>query len=189
MLITSGSHYVYDRSGLYDLRWLPECIHREPVRWISMHAGIEEPSLLLRSLFPRSHGQIHDIYDPSEMTELSIRRARRLAATSSSSASPTLSAPGELFETAFLIFAAHELRGRQARERLFCQIAQTLCKGGELVLVEHVRDWCNFLAFGPGFLHFFSQGTWQAAAQSAGLHTRLHRKVTPFVHVFVFRAG
>jgi ubiquinone/menaquinone biosynthesis C-methylase UbiE len=182
------SHYVYDRSGLYRLSWLDGCLSRPPMRWINIHSGIDEISLTIASLFPGSQGQITDIYDPREMTEPSIKRARRLAAVSATSADRQgLPAPDQEFEAAFLIFAAHELRHREARVRLLREVARVLRIGGEVVLVEHLRDWANFLAFGPGFLHFFSARTWQDAANAAGLAIRLHRTVTPFVHVFVLQ--
>jgi hypothetical protein len=182
------SHYVYDRSGLYTLSWLKECLSRPPMRWINIHSGIDEISPTLAALFPGSEGQITDIYDPQEMTEPSIKRARRLAAVPSASASRQgLPAPDQEFEAAFLIFAAHELRHHEARVRLLREAARVLSTGGEVVVAEHLRDWANFLAFGPGFLHFFSARTWQNAANAAGLPIRLHRTVTPFVHVFVLQ--
>jgi SAM-dependent methyltransferase len=182
------SHYVYDRSTFYTLLWLHDCLSRSPARWINIHSGIDETSLAIASMFPSSEGQIADIYDPREMTEPSIERARRLAAATLAATDwRALPAPDQEFDTAFLIFAAHELRHHEARVRLFREIARVLRIGGELVLVEHSRDWANFLAFGPGFLHFFSARTWQNAANAVDLPIRLHRTVTPFVHVFVLR--
>ncbi len=182
------SHYVYDRSGLYGLRWLQECLSQSPMRWINIHSGIDEVSLTIGSMFPGSEGQVIDIYDPREMTEPSIQRARQLAGVSSASADrQTLPAPDQEFEAAFLVFAAHELRHHEARVRLLREVARVLRVGGELVLVEHLRDWANFFAFGPGFLHFFSARTWRNAANAAGMPIRLHRTVTPFVHVFVLQ--
>jgi len=182
------SHYVYDRSGLYRLSWLPGCLSRRPERWINLHAGVDESSLAMHSLFPGSEGQTIDIYDPCKMTAPSIKRARRVSGVSLLPAHPqTLPALDGGFDTAFLIFAAHELRDHQDRVRLFQEIARVLRIGGELVLVEHLRDWANFLAFGPGFLHFFSKRCWETATGSAGLTIRLRATVTPFVHVFVLQ--
>jgi ubiquinone/menaquinone biosynthesis C-methylase UbiE len=182
------SHYVYDRSAFYSLPWLPACLLRPPARWINIHSGIDDCSPMIASIFPGSEGTIVDIYDPREMTEPSIEQARRRVGAPSATVDwRALPARDLEFDTAFLIFAAHELRHPEARERLFREVARVLRVGGELVLVEHSRDWANFLAFGPGFLHFFSQRTWRIAAKAAGLSIRMHRTVTPFVHVFVFR--
>jgi len=181
------SHYVYDRSAFYTLGWLPGCLSRPPARWINIHSGIDECSPGIASMLPGSEGQIVDIYDPYEMTEPSIEYARRLTAVSSLTADwRALPAPDQQFDAAFLIFAAHELRDHTARVQLFREVARVLRAGGELVLVEHSRDWANFLAFGPGFLHFFSERTWRNAGNAARLPRRLHRTLTPFVHVYVF---
>ena len=182
------SHYVYDRSSFYGLCWLHGCLSRSPARWINIHSGIDETSPIIASMFPGSKGQITDIYDPREMTEPSIESARRLVAAPLPATDwRALPAPDQEFDAAFLIFAAHELRHHEARVRLFREVARVLRVGGELVLVEHSRDWANFLAFGPGFLHFFSERTWQDAASAADLPVRLHRTLTPFVHVFVLQ--
>ncbi|HEY6986909.1 MAG TPA: methyltransferase domain-containing protein [Bryobacteraceae bacterium] len=182
------SHYVYDRSCLYRLGWLRGCLSRPPGRWINIHAGVDETSLAIYSIFPGSEGQIIDIYDPRKMTETSIRRARHIAGFSSSAADRQgLPAPDDDFDAVFLIFAAHELRRHEDRVQLFREVTRVLRREGELVLLEHLRDWANFLAFGPGFLHFFSKRAWATAANSAGLRIGLHSTVTPFVHVFVLQ--
>jgi hypothetical protein len=180
------SHYIYDRSNLYSLRWLEECLSQPPVRWVNIHSGIDETSQIISSMFPGSQGQVFDIYDPQEMTEPSIEEARRITRAPFAGTNwRALPAPDQWFDSAFLIFAAHELRRHEARVQLFREVDRVLRIGGELILVEHLRDTANFLAFGPGFLHFFSGRTWQHAADAAGLRIRLHRTLTPFVHVFV----
>jgi hypothetical protein len=183
-----ASFYVYDRSPLYSLSWLTGCLTRVPAHWLYVHAGLDECSRVIASVFPDSRGLILDIYDPREMTEPSIGRARRVSQPSSVTADwRALPVADQSCDVAFLIFSAHELRTEEARVQLFREAARTLRSGGEVVLVEHLRDWANFLAFGPGFLHFFSVRTWRNAALAAGLVIRLHRTVTPFIHVFVLR--
>lgn len=180
------SHYVYDRSPLYSLRWLRGMLSRPPERWMNIHAGVDETSAAIASIFSASTGLTVDIYDPREMTEPSIGQAR----LKKQAASPTadwraLPANGNQFDTVFLIFAAHELRRHEARVMLFREVLRVLHPAGEAILVEHLRDWPNFTAFGPGFLHFFSRSAWRRAAEAAGLHIRECRSITPFVHVFV----
>jgi len=70
---------------------------------------------------------------------------------------------------------------------LFLEIARVLIPGGELVVMEHSRDWWNLLAFGPGFLHFFSQRAWRRTAYKAGFGVQAELSMTPFVHVYVLR--
>jgi ubiquinone/menaquinone biosynthesis C-methylase UbiE len=99
----------------------------------------------------------------------------------------SLAFPAEWFDAAFCIFAAHELRHHDQRVRLFGEIARILTPGGRFILMEHSRDWRNFLAFGPGFLHFFSESGWRKAASDAGLTVLTELSMTPFVHVYVLR--
>jgi hypothetical protein len=184
------SHYVYDRFPLYDLHWLARTLAHAPRRWINLHAGWDETSQLLQAIFPDAVGEAVDLFDPVVMTEASIRQARK----SSCSAIPTTPARYDALpfesgtvDAAFVIFAAHELRGHEQRVKFFGEVARVLTSGGECLLVEHTRDAWNFLAFGPGFLHFFPQRAWRHAARLAGLKVRSEFAMTPFVHVFVMR--
>lgn len=187
-----ASSYIYDRAPLYSLRWLDGCLSRRAQRWVNIHAGLDDTSHRLAAVFPSIELRILDIHDPCEMTEPSIAEARRVTGAQVASTPAdwrALPFADRTFDAAFLIFVAHELRRNNARVQLFREVARILRAGGELVLVEHLRDWINFLAFGPGFLHFFSERSWRRAADRAGLRVDRHLSVTPFVKVFVLRSA
>ena len=182
------SYYVYGRPALYSLRWLDQCLSRAPRRWVNIHAGLDETSDRLAARYPSSQSQILDIFDAGEMTEQSIQEARSTQ-TRRSTAADWRALPlrdGEM-DTAFLVFAAHELRRPEARAQFFREVARIVRVEGEVVLVEHLRDWANCLAFGPGFLHFLDERAWRQAAVAGGLQIRDRFQVTPFVNVFVMR--
>ena len=184
------SHYVYDCFPLYDLTWISRTLTRTPQRWVNIHCGFDETSSLLAAIFPDAAGTVIDIFDPRVMTEASIRQARRVnhGGLAAVHARPDdLGLEAESIDAAFCIFAAHELRTHAQRVKLFKEVARALGVGGEFVVIEHLRDWRNFLAFGPGFLHFFSRRAWRRAAAHAGLALRAEFSRTPFVHVFILR--
>ena len=183
------SHYVYDRSPLYKLDWLVRALARPVQSWINIHSGWDETSVRLHTIFPHVAGQVVDMFDPSLMTEQSIHRAQRLNRPAPSAVAAHYDAlpfGDSSFDTAFCIFAAHELRRHDERVRFFREIARILCSEGQLVVVEHARDWQNFLAFGPGFLHFFSRAEWRRTASEAGLTLTTEFPFTPFARVFIF---
>jgi SAM-dependent methyltransferase len=184
------SYYVYDWSAIYRLDWLAGRLKRTPRRWVNIHAGLDETSLALAELFPNSVGETLDIYDPLEMTEPSIARARRLAGHQPPATAAKwreLPVRGESIDAAFTTIAAHELRRPEARVQFFRELRRILRRGGELVLVEHLRDWPNLLAFGPGFLHFLPERAWKLAADAAGFDLGPRFHLTPFVRVWVLR--
>src|SRR5258708_22438754 len=116
------SHYIYDRFPLYDLSWLARSLSRAPRRWVNIHAGLDETSHLLATLFPSAEGKVLDIYDPREMTEPSIEQARRINPASLQAVPAdwrALPLPDHQLDAAFLVFAAHELRRHDARVQLF----------------------------------------------------------------------
>ena len=182
------SHYVYDRSSLHDLRWLIPTLSRTPRSWTNIHSGLDQTTAWLRTLFPDSYGRVLDIYDPSEVTEPSIARARRVyPRTVDSVASDFRALPLDdaSCDAIFIIFAAHELRQRASRLLFFKQVTRILANDGTVVLVEHLRDLANGLAFGPGFFHFQSHREWLWVSREADLQVSREFSITPFVRVFV----
>jgi SAM-dependent methyltransferase len=163
-------------------------VKKNPDNWVNIHAGLDQTSDSLMRMFPAAGRRILDIYDHSEMGEPSIQRARRYAqpASAPETANP-LALPIEncACDTIFLIFVAHELRRRESRLQFFREIWRALKPKGCVVLVEHLRDWRNFLAYGPGILHFFSRRDWLQVSSQVGFNVTNEVGVTPFVRCFV----
>ena len=185
------SHYVYDRSELFRWDWLFSRIP-VPASWTVVHAGLDEVSPALRQRFPEARGDVLDVYDQGEMTEPSIARARRLtplpepARPAAAAALPVADGGADLV---MLFFAAHELRRRSSRDALFAELRRAVRPHGRVVVVEHLRDLANALAFGPGFLHFLPRGEWLRVARESGLAVREEVRLTPFVRAFFFEVA
>lgn len=184
------SWYVYDFAGVTRWAWLRTQYREHPRTWVNIHAGLDESTTALKSLFPASKGSVVDIYDPVEMTEPSIARARRMYPATEPFMIGTFDhlpfSTGNQDEV-FLLFAAHEVRAPERRSQLLRESSRILKQGGQVLLVEHLRDWPNFLAFGPGILHFHSEHTWRKNIQQAGLKIERENTITPFVHCFFLR--
>ena len=181
-----ASWIVYDRSPLMRWDWIPDALGFHPSSWLNVHAGLDESTPALLRLLPGSHGRVFDIFDPREMTESSIHRARRLAPVPAEPADYRhLPAPASSVEAVLLLLAAHELRTHNARCDLLREVHRVLAPGGRVVLAEHLRDLPNLCAFGPGFLHFHSRRTWRRCFADAGLAVDREFAITPLVRVFV----
>ena len=187
----AASYYVYDYAGVTRWQWLPRHLLFRPHRWLNIHAGLDESTEPLKQFFPRSEYSVLDIYDPLEMTEPSIARARKAqsAALQTAVACKLDSLPlaDKERDTVFLLFAAHEIRQAARRVEFLKESSRVLANSGQLILVEHLRDWKNFVAFGPGFLHFHSRNEWLRNANEAGLTLEREVGVTPLVSCFVMR--
>ena len=135
---------------------------------------------------------ILDIYDAREMTEPSIARAREMHPSPNPAVAGKLDKlplPDGDRDAVFLLFAAHEIRQPARRAEFFREVARVLAGTGQLVLVEHLRDWKNLVAFGPGFLHFYPSSEWLRLAHQAGLKIERETSVTAFVRCFVMSKG
>ena len=183
------SAYVYDFSGFYRFDWLKELNldDRSERFHLNIHAGFDETSFHLEGLFPKATLQVFDFYNEKLHTEPAIVRARKVSLVYPNTQQihtrsiPLLDAS---VDTVFLLFAAHEMRAFEEKVT-FLKECRRVCKpGGNVVMVEHLRDLPNFLAFSVGFTHFYSRKTWLKAYQEAGFTSIQETKHTPFVSIF-----
>jgi hypothetical protein len=91
------------------------------------------------------------------------------------------------FQGVFNIFALHEVRNRDERINFLKEQVAVLRKEGQVVIVEHLRDVPNFLAYNIGFFHFLSGTEWNHNFLQAGLFIVKRFKITPFINVFILR--
>jgi SAM-dependent methyltransferase len=185
-----ASFWIYDLSQLMTWRWIGKELAEPPRQWINLHCGLDESTPALREFFPNSIGRAFDIFDPTEMTEPSIHRARTLVTPTAPAESvryDQLPVDSESIDAAFALLSAHELRHHAARVALFRELRRSLRPGGRVVVAEHLRDAANLLAFGPGFLHFHSAAAWGSAACEAGFVIDREFRITPFVRIFNLR--
>ena len=185
----AASWIVYDRSSLMSGTWIREALGFLPHSWISIHAGFDEMTPILRSLFAGSRGRGIDVFDPAEMTERSIVRARGMSAADEAERArfDHLPIADNALDAVFVLLSAHELRTHTARVALFNEIYRVITPGGRAIVAEHLRDVPNFLAFGPGFLHFHTRRTWTRCFCDARLGVFDEFAITPFVRVFILR--
>jgi SAM-dependent methyltransferase len=180
------SWIVYDRSPLMSGSWIAGALGYVPAVWVSVHAGLDEFTPILRRRFPRSAGRSFDMFDSRVMTEPSIARARQHAAGESERVDyRRLPAGRGSADAVLMLLSAHELRAREGREDLLREASRVLEPGRRALVAEHLRDLPNIAAFGPGAWHFHSRRTWLRAFDASGLVLADELRLTPFVRIFV----
>lgn len=181
------SWYVYDLSGLYQLNWIENPANKVKTI-VNINAGFDETSDLLKEKFKASELIVLDFYDPSLHTEVSIERARkayppypgtRLVKTAELPLTDTSA------DRIFVLLAAHEIRNKEEQVAFFRELRRILQPAGRILVMEHLRDLPNFLAYNIGFFHFHSKKSWYRTFQNAGLHIAAEIKITPFITTFI----
>ncbi len=183
------SHLVYDRSDLYRWQWLKRALGPVTARQaVVCHSGYDEVSGPLRRVLQPERLAVLDHFDAARMTEPSIHRARRLFPPPAG----TVSAPFHAWpledggaDVIFGLLAVHEFRRAEERAQWCQEARRCLRTGGRVIVAEHLRDFPNFLAFGPGFLHFHSAAAWRRSFAAAGLRAADEFSITPWIRVFV----
>lgn len=183
------SAYVYDFSGYYNFDWLKKIgiSNSSPDLILNINAGFDETSFILKDYFPQATLKVFDFYNPEKHTEKAITRARKVSLLfpdTKQIRTDLIPLSDKSVDIIFLLSAAHEIRSQQEKI-VFLKECYRLCKPtGKVVMVEHLRDLPNFMAFSIGFTHFFSRGIWQKAFKAAGFSSFSETKLTPFMSIF-----
>jgi hypothetical protein len=188
-IVTSlvASFYIYDVSDLHQWEWLAQTLPAMPKSWISFHAGYDETEGALASVFDGENGRTYDIYDEQVFDEASLQRARKFNAMPvvEPVKLDALPVENDSTEATFLILTAHEIRIRSQRDRFFAELYRISQPRGRVILVEHLRNVRNFVAFAHGAFHFYSRGEWIDVSSRAGFEVLAEFRKTPFIRVFV----
>lgn len=184
------SAIVYDISEFYTLNWLKKLNlndHSESLK-VNIHSGFDDTSQGIANLFPNSDLTVFDFYNPELHTEPAIviaRKKSQIHPSTLSIATHHIPLPDASVDALFLIFSIHEIRENNERIH-FLKECKRVCKSnGKIIIVEHLRDLPNFLAFTIGFTHFFSKAVWRNNFESAGFTSITEYKFTSFVSLFI----
>ena len=183
------SAYVYDFSGYYELKWLDNLVDdfKKAKSIININAGFDETSFIIKSKFPNSDLRVFDFYNANQHTEPAIIRARKVSLiypNTQQIASNLIPLKDSSVDIIFLLSAVHEIRSHEEKIQ-FLKECNRLCKpDGQVIMVEHLRDFPNFLAFSIGFTHFFSRSVWKNSFERSGFSSFQEIKFTPFMSIF-----
>ena len=181
------SAYVYDFSGYYNFHWLKSCVIADANHILNINAGFDETSFIIKNNFPQSDLKVFDFYNAKQHTEPAIIRARKASLVYPNTQQITSSLiplEDKSIDIIFLLSAVHEIRSHEEKVG-FLKECHRLCKpNGKVIMVEHLRDLPNFLAFSIGFTHFFSRSAWKNAFEQAGFLSFQETKFTPFMSIF-----
>jgi SAM-dependent methyltransferase len=180
---------VYDFSGYYKFQWLKKIIRvdEEAKLIVNINAGFDETSFIIKNRYPASDLRVFDFYNAKQHTEPAIKRARKVSLgypNTQQIASNSIPLEDKTVDIIFLLSAVHEIRSQEEKIQ-FLKECYRICKpGGNVIMVEHLRDFPNFLAFSVGFTHFFSRTVWKNAFEGSGFSSFREIKFTPFMSVF-----
>ncbi len=180
-----ASHWVYDLSPWAEASWLTDLLPSPRGRALIIQTGFDASEGRIQQQLG-SFGVI-DLFGTPGIGGATVRRARRANALDQAAVMAALPAAPAVAETIVAAFALHEIRGASARRTFFRALERALAPQGRLLVIEHLRDWKNFLVFGLGFLHFLPATEWKSCAAEAGLKLEKELSMTPFVRVFLWR--
>jgi hypothetical protein len=184
------TYYIYDYSKIYNLNFIDYLNIKSTDNLITINAGFDEFSFIISNKFKTKNLQVFDFYDSKKHTEISIERARKISKIYPNTKSiETSKIPvGEnSIDFIFLLFAAHEIRNQHERIVFFQEIEKKLTQSGKVIVLEHLLNFPNFVAYTIGFFHFLSKKEWQKTFQNSNLQIQSETKITPFLSLFILQ--
>jgi SAM-dependent methyltransferase len=181
-----SSWLAYDRSDLCRGTWLARAVPAAPARILVIHSGLDLASDQAAARWPSARLRVLDIFSAEDMSEPSIKRARNLEAHAGDTAAASrLPCEDTEFDAILCILAAHEIRDPGKLAAFAGECRRALTPSGRLVVIEHLRDSANFLAYGPGFLHFLPRAAFLRAFAAGKLALTAEWRLNPWMRVFV----
>ena len=179
------SFYVYDLSGFYNFEWIEKSENNISV--ININAGFDETSELLKNKFINSNFTALDFYNPNKHTEVSIKRARKQYPpypNTKEIETSKIDLESNSIDKVFVILSAHEIRNKTERIIFFSEVNRILKPKGQIIVIEHLRDISNFIAYNIGSFHFYSKSSWLNTFNKSKLKVISEIKNTPFISTF-----
>lgn len=183
------SWYIYDLSPLYKFQYLQRPDNMTGV-CINIHAGFDETSILLQANAMCSELTVFDFYDPLKHTEISIKRARKAYPPFPGTQSITtdhIPCDDNSVDRIYLIFAAHEIRKGEERNIFFKELRRILKSSGDIIIIEHLRDGWNFMAYTLGFFHFLPRKLWLNQFKQSGFRIAKESRLNLFITCFILK--
>ena len=153
--------------------------------WLLVHAGFDESHGRLQALLgPPAHQ--FDI-GPSRDRSRSLRRAHALCGRDGVPVTGPLPVGDSSIGLVVVLFGIHELHSDSDAIALLREVNRVTVGDGAVVIVEHLIDVANIVAYGPAAWHFSSGGRWRHAVAAAGMFLKSSTRVGGLVTVMVAR--
>jgi len=182
-------YWMYDTNTFFSCAWIPEKLKLSPKHCLQVSLGLKETTLQLNEVFSNCNHETLDIFDPLIMTEPGLRRARKCQNLSPNTCVPFNNFPiqDHWANSSFLILAAHEIRDQRKRDELFVEMIKKTREGGDLIVVEHIRNLLSYISFGPGAFHIYPKKEWTRISEKFNLELIEQFWVNPYIYVYKFR--
>lgn len=182
------SYIIYDKSDLY--RFDRIRFSGENLTILNITAGFDETTEILKNKFPNSEILVLDFYNEEAHTELSIKKARKVYPQSEDVIkinTTDINLRDNFADKIFLIFSLHEIRNREEKINFINELYRVLKDGGEIVIIEHLRNLNNFIAYSVGFFHFYSNNYWRKVFKESQFTEIETFKINSFINLYTLK--